>query len=368
MAGERAPSVLVVSADTAVRGATNSVLPLAGWRVQDVPSYTLAMHNLKVALPDVLLMDQKFQDGDALTLVKALRYLPGNEGVTLGLMVDAIDRSLAVNYVRAGIQVFLAKPLNVIDLCDKLAEKVLGAGRIEPPPVEMDPLIRPLIVMATPNLNFKEMAEKSLLDEFDLLFYDGVKGIDADRRSAGLLLVDEGLPGGLEALPNLRVLFGADCPAVAMSTRGGETRDGYADTLVKPVRDTALRRVVREVTGRELFGIFPMQNGVVVRIRDGWHALDEQAFEPYLPAIDEIAELTKETGRKWLCVDGPYIGAPEQIPRTRALYEAAERPGLHVGVVTLQSDTSRVALHCNIRPIYVHNKTAEFIKAVQDLA
>ena len=83
---------------------------------------------------------------------------------------------------------------------------------------------------------------------------------------------------------------------------------------------------------------------------------------------DEIAELTKETGRKWLCIDGPYMGAPEQVPRTRALYEAAERPGLHVGVVTLQSDTSRVALHCNIRPIYVHNTTAEFIKAVQDLA
>jgi CheY-like chemotaxis protein len=368
MAGERAPAVLVVSGDSAVRGATNSVLPLAGWRVQDVPSYTLAMHNLKIALPDVLLVDQKFQEGDVLELIKAVRYLPGHEEVVIALMVEAIDRTMAVQYVRAGIHVFLAKPLNIVDVCEKLAEQVAAAGRIEPPPPEDDPLARPLIVLATPNLNFKEMAEKALLDEFDLLFFDGVRGVDPGRRAAAVLLVDEGLPGGLEALPNWRVLFGQDAVAIAMTTRGGDAPEGYTTSLVKPVRDTALRRAVRQYTDRERYGIFSMQNGVVVRIRDGWHALTDSVFEEYLMNIDAIAELTLETGRKWLCIDGPYLGAPEQIPRTRALYEAAERPGLHVGVVTLQSDTSRVALHCSIRPIYVHNKTAEFIKAVQDLA
>jgi DNA-binding response OmpR family regulator len=368
MAGERGPAVLVVSGDSAVRGATNSVLPLAGWRVQDVPSYTLAMHNLKIALPDVLMLDQKFQEGDALQLIKAVRYLPGHEDMTIALMVESIDRTMAVQYVRAGIQVFLAKPLNIVDVCDKLAEQVSAAGRIEPPPPEEDPLARPMVVLATPNLNFKEMAEKALLDEYELLFFDGVRGVDAERRAASIIIVDEGLPGGLDALPNWRVLFGQDAVAVSMTTRGGDAPNGYAAALVKPVRDTALRRTVRQYTDRERYGIFPMQNGVVVRIRDGWHALTDSVFEEYLMNIDEIAELTKETGRKWLCIDGPYIGAPEQIPRTRALYEAAERPGLHVGVVTLQSDTSRVALHCNIRPIYVHNKTAEFIKAVQDLA
>jgi CheY-like chemotaxis protein len=368
MPSDRTPTILVVSADSAVRGATNSVLPLAGWKVQDVPSYTLAMHNLKVALPDVLMMDQKFQDGDPLSLMKAFRYLPGYESTVTVVMVESIDRTLAVQYVRAGIQVFLAKPLNIIDVCEKLAEKVPDAGRIVPPPPEEDPLAKPMLVLATPNLNLREMAEKALADEFDLVFFDGAQGVEADRRAAGVLIVDEGLPGGLEALRNWQTIFGADGVAVALTSRGGAAPQGYVETLVKPVRDTALKRVVRGLTGRDQYGIFPMVNGVVLRIRDGWHALEEAAFENYLANLDELAELTKDTGRKWLCLDGPYLGAVEHMPRTRALYEAATRPGLHVGLVTLNSEVQRVSVMCNIHPTFVHNKTADFIKVVQDLA
>ena len=330
MTAERGPTVLVVSGDSAVRGATNSVLPLAGWRVQDVPSHTLAMHNLKVALPDVLLLDQRFQEGDALTLTKSAKYLAGSDRMTIALMVDNIDRTMAVNYVRAGIHIFLAKPLNIVDVCEKLAERVPEASRIGPPPPIEDPLARPLMVLATPNLNFKEMAEKAMNDEFDLQFFDGTRGVDSERRTATVLVVDEGLPGGLEALGNWQVLFGAEAIAVALVSRGGDDPARYAASLVKPVRDTAFKKAVRQLTGREHFGLFPMVNGVVVRIRDGWHALEDAPFEDYLARLDEVAELTKETGRKWLCIDGPYIGAPEHTRRTRELYEVATRPGLHV--------------------------------------
>jgi len=368
MPSDRAPTILVVSADSGVRGVLTSVLPLAGWRVKDVPSYTLAMNNLKVALPDVLMMDQKFQDGDPLALMKAFRYVPGNDGTVTVVMVDTIDRTLAVDYVRAGIKVFLAKPLNIVDVCEKLAESVADAGPIEPPPPETDPLARQVIVLATPNLNLREMAEKALSDEFDLVFFDGAQGVEADRRAASVLLIDEGLPGGLEALRNWQTIFGADGAAVAMTSRGGVAPLGYVETLAKPVRDTTLRRVVRGLTARDQYAIFPMTNGVVIRIRDGWQALEEAAFENYLANLDELGKLTKETGRKWLCLDGSYLGAVEHMPRTRALYEAANRPGLHVGLVTLNSDVQRIAMMCNVHATYIHNKTADFIKVVQDLA
>ncbi len=177
MAIERGPSVLVVSGDSAVRGATNAVLPLAGWKVLDVPSFTLAMHNLKVALPDVLLVDQKFQEGDVLALVKALRHMQGHERVVVGLMVDTIDRAMAVHYVRAGISRLPGQtPEHRRTSPRNWPSRWPPRGASSLPRPEDDPLVRPLIVLATPNLNFKEMAEKALNDEYDLLFFDGIQG------------------------------------------------------------------------------------------------------------------------------------------------------------------------------------------------
>ena len=368
MARERGPSVLVVSGDSAVRGATHAILPLAGWRVLDVPSYTLAMHNLKVALPQVLLMDQKFQEGDALALIKAMRYVPGNEQVVLGLMVDTLDRAMAVTYMRAGVQVFLAKPLSMVEVSEKLAEKVDSAGHLQPPPPERDPLVRPLVVLATPNLNFRAMAEKALNDEYDLLFFDGIQGLEADRRTAALLLVDEGLAGGLEALRNWQVLFGLSAPAVAMTLRGGELPEGYTTSLVKPVRATALKRVVRRLTGREHCAVFSLVAGVVIHVREGWQTADDTVFQGYVARIAELAALTRETGRRWVCLEGAALGAPGLTLRTRALHAAATGSGLPVGLVTLQSDLGRVAHDCHIQPGWVRGRTTDFIKWVQALA
>lgn len=367
MAGDRGPTVLVVSGDSAVRGATTTVMPLAGWRVLDVPSASLAVHNLRAKLPEALVMDQRFQEGDALGVIRSLRYIEGQQDVVIVLLVEAIDRQKAVEYYRAGVHIFLAKPMDIVELCERLAERVADAEQLAPPAPIDDPLARPTLVVASPNMNLRELADKAMSDEFDMVFFDGTRGVDADKRWATVMLIDEGLPGGLEAMSTWRALFGQG-PAIAITARGGgEPLEDYVTTITKPVRDTVLKRAVRQISGRLHFGIFPMSTGLIVRIRDGWHNSDEAAFAGFLERLGELADLTVSTGRRWLCIDGPYIGATEHLVRTRALFEAAGRSQLAVGLVSLQSDTSYIQIHCGVPAHLIHASTASFVKYAQDL-
>jgi hypothetical protein len=364
----RQPVVLLVSNDSAVRGGLTTILPLAGWRVQDVPTVTLAMHNIRATLPDVLLTEHRLLDDDAFGLIRAFRTRPGNEKTVVGVLVDAIDRATALNYVRAGVTLFFAKPLDLIDVSEKLAEKVSGMTALPPPRSTNDPLVRGVLAIISPSLNLKDTAEKALGDEFDVVFFDGTRGIDAhSRRAATVIVVDEGVAGGLEAQATWKALFGP-APLIATTTRGNETQPGHVEVLSKPVRDLALRRAVRSACNRVHVALFPTASGVVVRLRDGWDKQDTEVFEQILVRLREISAQAKETGRKWLCLDGAYLGAPDHLEKSSALYEAASRAPLHIGLVTNQTDLGFVARQVGINPIYVHSTSANFIKAVQDLA
>lgn len=368
MGGQREPLVLLVTPDSAVQGALVTLLPLTGWRVRDVPTVALAFHNLKAGLPEVLLIDQKLPDGDVLDVVRGLRAHAGHQRVRVGVLVESISREAASTYVRAGIDLFFAKPLALIEVVARLAEQVPGVTTpLIPPVANADPLARGSVMVVSPSLNLKDVAEKAIGDEFDVVHFDGSRGIDADsRRGVVCMIVDEAAPGGLEAASTWRAIFG-DAPMYALTSRGNEAQAGFVGVLAKPLRDVALQKCAREATDRVRVGVFPMQGGIVARVRDGWHKQDEESFGLITAELERLAQRVKETGRKWLCVDGRHLGSTDHLEKTTRLIKSASLEPLHVGFVTSHSDPAFLSRLTGIQQMYIHASSALFIKTAQQL-
>lgn len=359
------PSLVLVTADSGAGSGLNSVLTIAGWRVQTVSSGRAAASMLRGITPDAVIVDHRLPDVEGIAVVGDVRRIARGRPVTVGVLVETIQREQAVAYVKAGTDLFLTKPLDLADVSVKLADRVPGARPLDPPPYDRDALAKPVVVIASPSLNARDTVTRAVSDECDVVHYDGAGGLE-DRRRAGCLLIDEGLPGGLQVLNSLAAIFGK-APAYAMVGRGADVPAGYAGSMTKPIRVGGVQRAVRAATDRRALGLNPLPTGVVIRLREGWFELAAEPFETVVQQIDGICRIARETRRSWVCLMGPYLGAPHTLKPTRALLESCDRPGLKVGVITAQPNTTRVAHDLRLHPSMVQQSSSAFIKLVQEL-
>lgn len=361
------PSILFVTSDNSIRAGLQSVFRIKDWRVQDVPTGRMAIQALRGAIPDAVIIDQQLPDFDGLTIIGDARRLAQQQQIVIAALVHNVDRPTAVAYVKAGTNLFLARPIDIVDAYNRVAERVEGAPMLEPLPPADDPLAKPLLVIASPSMNVYDTVLKSLGDEYEYVHFDGGEGIGDARRQCALILVDDGLPGGgLNALASLKAIFG-EAPGVALATRGAEVPAEYAATVPKPLRSGAATRHLRAATGRLLLGVNPLPSGIIVRIREGWLELPEEGFAALIEQLRGLTEQVKETKRQWICLTGPYLGSKDGMERSRLVVEATTDPAVKTGVVTAQSKTVRVAHDLRMHPLMVHQSASDFIKAVQDL-
>jgi hypothetical protein len=110
-----------------------------------------------------------------------------------------------------------------------------------------------------------------------------------------------------------------------------------------------------------------MQGGIVARVRDGWHKQDDAAFALIVEDLERLAQQVKDTGRRWLCIDGKYLGSTDHLERTKQLVTAATLDPLHVGFVTNHSDPAFLSRLTGVSPMYIHSSSALFIKTAQEL-
>lgn len=362
-----APTLLLVTADSGNGNGLKAVLGLAGWRVQDVTSGRAAAAALRAVTPDAVIVDDRLPDVTGLRVVEDVRRIASRAAIEIAVLVDSIERDQALAYVKAGAGLFLAKPLDLVDVSIKLAERVAAAEPLEPPRYSSDPLAKPVVVVASPSLNARDTVIRAVSDECDVIHFDGAAGGLEDRKHASCVFVDEGLPGGLGSLDSVCAIFGK-APAYALVGRGAEVPAGFVGSLNKPVRVGAVHRAVRAATDRRVIGLNPLPTGVVVRLREGWFQLAEEPTHDLLQQLGGVCRIATETGRSWICLMGPYIGAPNTLAQTRGVVEACSRGGLKVGIVTAQSNTTRVAHDLRVHPTMVQQSSAAFIKLVGELA
>ena len=105
-------TILVVDDDAGGRRLTRATLSKAGFTVIEAADGHLALAQLQVGLPDLVLMDVSMPVMDGFTACEALRRLPGGDRVPVVMMtglddVESIDRAFKV-----GATDFITKPIN----------------------------------------------------------------------------------------------------------------------------------------------------------------------------------------------------------------------------------------------------------------
>jgi two-component system cell cycle response regulator DivK len=113
-------NVLIVEDNPANLMLAGAVLRRAGHRITEARSAEEALERLRVATPDLILMDVQLPGLDGLALTRQLKGAPGTvEVVVVALTAHAMreDRARAIE---AGCDGYIAKPINTRTLADEL--------------------------------------------------------------------------------------------------------------------------------------------------------------------------------------------------------------------------------------------------------
>jgi two-component system, cell cycle response regulator DivK len=113
-------NILIVEDNPANLMLAGAVLRRAGHRITEARSAEEAVERLRIAIPDLILMDVQLPGQDGLELTRRLKQEPPTENViiialTAHAMKEDRDRVLA-----AGCDGYIAKPINTRGLADEI--------------------------------------------------------------------------------------------------------------------------------------------------------------------------------------------------------------------------------------------------------
>jgi CheY-like chemotaxis protein len=116
--------VLIVEDNPANLMLAGAVLRRAGHRITEARSAEEALERLRVATPDLILMDVQLPGLDGLALTRRLKGEPGTgEVVVVALTAHAMNEDRA-RALEAGCDGYIAKPINTRTLADELGQIV----------------------------------------------------------------------------------------------------------------------------------------------------------------------------------------------------------------------------------------------------
>lgn len=123
--------VLIVEDNPANLLLTRAVLQRAGYRTAEAHSAEEALHHVRTAQPDLILMDVQLPGEDGLALTRRLKADPATALIPIVALTAhamAADRARAEE---AGCDGYIAKPINTRTLADEVAHIIrlrVGAG------------------------------------------------------------------------------------------------------------------------------------------------------------------------------------------------------------------------------------------------
>ena len=120
----KAPRILVVDDDAAIRGLIRLVLEASGCQVEEAESGAQTMQACSEGMPDIVFLDAVLPDADGFDLCRRLRGLPGGRGMPI-VMATGLDVSLAQQAAKqAEATACISKPIDVPAL-QKIAERLV---------------------------------------------------------------------------------------------------------------------------------------------------------------------------------------------------------------------------------------------------
>ena len=124
--GESGFSVWLADDDESIRFVLGRALEKAGYRVRTFESLQAAQQAIHAGLPDLLITDVRFPDGDGLDLIAAVKEHNGQIPVIVTTAYSDLEQ--AVSAFQRGAFDYLSKPVDLDDLL-AIAEKAM-AGRL----------------------------------------------------------------------------------------------------------------------------------------------------------------------------------------------------------------------------------------------
>ncbi|MCA1581691.1 MAG: sigma-54 dependent transcriptional regulator [Acidobacteria bacterium] len=109
--GARAPRVLLVDADAALRESLQRVLQIDGYEAAEAASSRVALESFRAARPDLTVLAAQLPDGSAIDLLRELRKIdPASPCIVLARYEDL---ELAALALQEGAEQFLTKPVQI---------------------------------------------------------------------------------------------------------------------------------------------------------------------------------------------------------------------------------------------------------------
>ncbi len=128
---ERPARVLIVGDESALRRLLRVVLETGGYEILEAASATEALHWLAhpASLPDVIVLDLVLADAEGLDLLYRIRQHPGLAEMPVVVVTGRVSDSDRMNVLRAGADLFVAKPFSAAHLRRVVGELALEGRR-----------------------------------------------------------------------------------------------------------------------------------------------------------------------------------------------------------------------------------------------
>ena len=117
-------SVVIVEDQESIRTVVVMVMKKHGFEVVDFDRGRAALEYLRDAQPDVVVIDSGLPDMPGIQLGREIRRMPGGEETVLALFTGSDSKSLRTQFRKVPFDVFLAKPIGAVDLCETLLQHV----------------------------------------------------------------------------------------------------------------------------------------------------------------------------------------------------------------------------------------------------
>jgi two-component system chemotaxis response regulator CheY len=120
---------LVIDDSHVMRAVAQRIFEDLGFETREAADHEAALAAFREAVPDVALIDGDMPDADGDALVRALRELPGGDGVLILYMTTENEVARITRALEAGANDFLMKPIDR----ETVGAKLIELGFEEPP-------------------------------------------------------------------------------------------------------------------------------------------------------------------------------------------------------------------------------------------
>jgi CheY-like chemotaxis protein len=124
----KGPTILVIDDDPVIQKLLSVNFEMEGYRVVTASDGVEGLAQVGVAKPDIILLDVMMPRMDGLAVARKLKSDPATKGIPIVLLSAKAQSTDIQSGLEAGAEDYVTKPFDPLELLDKVAALIGGAG------------------------------------------------------------------------------------------------------------------------------------------------------------------------------------------------------------------------------------------------